>query len=200
MNKTSSDKKLPLKKLILILIGILILVVIITGGFFFYQYQQKQNLLKNPKIASVNEANALVVKIGKLIKLPNETPSVATISDIEKLKDQSLFKNAQNGDKVLIFSQSKKAIVYRPSENVLIEVGNLVINPNRSSSSGQLQSTDEKGSEIVKVSFYNGTKTAGLAKTEAKNIETKFSNIEIVDTKNAASDYQKTVVIDLSGK
>ncbi|HET7098669.1 MAG TPA: hypothetical protein VFI61_00305 [Patescibacteria group bacterium] len=75
------------------------------------------------------EANKLVAEVGLLIALPEgEKPTVATVSDIDKVKDQPFFKNAKNGDKVLIYTNAKKAILYRPSEKRIIEVGAVNIN------------------------------------------------------------------------
>jgi hypothetical protein len=52
----------------------------------------------------------------------DETPTIATVSDPEKLKDQPFFANAKKGDKVLIFSNSAKAILYSPTEDKIVEV------------------------------------------------------------------------------
>ena len=70
------------------------------------------------------EVDSLIAEVGSLIALPtDEKPTVATVSDVEKLKDQPFFKNAANGDKVLIYTNAKKAILYRPSEKKVVEVG-----------------------------------------------------------------------------
>lgn len=66
----------------------------------------------------------ILSKVEKNILLPeDETPTVATISDVEKLKSSQLFfAKAENGDKVLIYTKAKKAILYRPSIAKIIEV------------------------------------------------------------------------------
>lgn len=70
------------------------------------------------------ETESLISKVGKLINLPaDEKPTVATVTDESKIKDQVFFQKAQNGDIVLIYTNSQKAILYRPSENKIIEVG-----------------------------------------------------------------------------
>jgi hypothetical protein len=59
--------------------------------------------------------------------LPTEKPTIATVENTKKLTSQAFFKNARNGDKVLMYTQTKKAILYRPSEDKVIEVAYLNI-------------------------------------------------------------------------
>ncbi len=74
------------------------------------------------------EASQLLVEVGKLMVLPeNEQPTIATVTDLEKLKDQPFFAKAQVGDKVLIYTSAKKAILYRPTENKIIELAPLSV-------------------------------------------------------------------------
>lgn len=69
------------------------------------------------------EAQKLLAKISELMELPkNETPTIATITDRFLLPAQPFYLNAQNGDKVLIYMQTQKAILYRPSKHKIIEV------------------------------------------------------------------------------
>jgi len=129
--------------------------------------------------------NKLVKEVGQLIELPKETPTVATITDENKLKDQAFFANAKNGDKVLIFTNSKKAILYRPSLKKIIEVAPINL--------GQSQT------QTVKVAIYNGTKTVGLTKTAGADLKSKVSNADVITSGNASNDYSKTIVVDLTG-
>src|SRR5579859_3613649 len=115
---------LPLTKRSIILVGVILAVAVaaVPSVYFFNQYQKSQQALKNPNQAAVEEAKATIAQVGKLIELPSdEQPTVATITDANKLKDQAFFKNAQNGDKVLIYQKAKKGIIYRPSINKIIE-------------------------------------------------------------------------------
>jgi hypothetical protein len=153
--------------------------------------------LSKPSNAGI-AAEDLVLKVGKLIKLPNEKPEIATVSDISQLQSQSIFKNAQNGDKVLIFPKSKRAIVYRPSENIIVEVGNLVAAQVGSQSAEA--TTSESEVEKVTVTVFNATTTKGYAGRIGSELASKFSNIEISDTGNAVGAYNKTLVVDLTGK
>lgn len=106
------------------IIAVIFVVLVLIAGYFFIQYQNTQSLLKNPKQASDVEAKALVVQVGKLIELPTtENPTIATVSDSTKLADQPFFAKAINGDKVLLYSQAKMIILFRPSLNKIITIG-----------------------------------------------------------------------------
>ena len=173
------------------IVGLLIL-ALGFGGFSFYQYQQSQTELKrlkeNPQEAAIAEAKKLVERVGKLIDLPkDEEPTVANITDAKKLSDQAFFQAAQNGDKVLIYTKAKKAILYRPSSNKVIEVAPVDLGGGRQ--------TEQK----VTVALYNGTTTVGLTGTVERQLEGKFLNVDITVKENASkNDYEKTVVVALS--
>ena len=111
----------PPKTFSLYLLLSFIIIVSALSGYLYYQYQKVYS-------KSINKANAdassIVAAVGKLILLPvGETPTVATVTDITKLKDQPFFKNAVNGNKVLIFSISKLAIIYDLKRNIVVNVG-----------------------------------------------------------------------------
>lgn len=116
------------KRLILWLaIAILLLAAIGTAGYYLKRYRDSQAQLKklsaNSQQAAQDQNQQLIARIGKLTPLPTgETPTIATVTDITKLKDQPFFANAVNGDKVLIYTQAKKAYLYRPSTNKLINI------------------------------------------------------------------------------
>ena len=118
-------KRKPLKT-----IAIIVLVAIV--GLLIYQYIDARQEIKQLQKAtakieqSQNDSDAIIVKVSKLTILPAEQPTVATVSDITKLKTQAFFNNAKNGDKVLIFKNTKKAIIYRPSTNQIIEIAPIV--------------------------------------------------------------------------
>ncbi len=114
---------LKIKNIIMGLAAVALAAAIAFAGYFYIQYYQTQRLLKNPALAAAQQTQALLSDIGKLIELPaNETPTIATVSDVTKLQGQPFFAHAKNGDKVLIYTNAKKAILYRPSQNKIIEV------------------------------------------------------------------------------
>jgi hypothetical protein len=65
----------------------------------------------------------IVARVGKIMLLPeNETPTLAGVSDPSVLGDQAFFKNAKTGDVVLMYATSRRAILYDPVANKIIEV------------------------------------------------------------------------------
>ncbi len=112
-------RKISEMKLVFVIIAILLLSSISTTVFFYYKLQRATN----PDQAAKEELDLAVKKVGALMVLPDdETPTLATVSDPEKLKDQQFFARAEKGDKVLLYSKAKKAILYSSSKNKIIEV------------------------------------------------------------------------------
>ena len=103
---------------------VLFLALGIAGGIFICQQKPAWFGLSKGAAAVQAETDATVAKVGKLIALPtDEKPTVATVTDASKVKDQTFFQNSVNGDVVLIYTKAQKAILYRPSENKIVEVG-----------------------------------------------------------------------------
>ncbi|HYU64899.1 MAG TPA: hypothetical protein VEK36_01350 [Candidatus Paceibacterota bacterium] len=107
----------------------LIALVVGTSTLAFYFYN-KYNQVKqsSPQQETQSEVQRLVANVSKLILLPeNETPTVATVSDPTLLRDQPFFARAKIGDKVLIYANARRAILYDPVENKILEVAPLNI-------------------------------------------------------------------------
>lgn len=107
---------------------ILLVLLILALGSSAYFYRQLSVLRDNPQAVVKQEAEDLVNEVSKLIFLPEgEDPTIATIADAEKLKEQPFFARAKNGDKVLIYTKSKKAILYDVESHKIVEVAPLNI-------------------------------------------------------------------------
>lgn len=104
-------------------VATILIIASIPSYYFYNQYKKTQKLLTNPAAASQEEIKQLVKTVSRLIDLPpDEIPTVATVADVEKLKNQPFFARAKTGDKVLIYANAKKAILYDPVANKIIEV------------------------------------------------------------------------------
>jgi hypothetical protein len=109
--------------------SLIVMSAVVVGGGIMYgiMVYQQQHVQQQTVLSTQTQVDNALVQIGKLIELPKEIPTIATVSDVTKLQDQQFFSQAKNGDKVLIFAQAKEAILYRPSENKLIHVAPLNI-------------------------------------------------------------------------
>lgn len=110
-------------------------IVILAVTLLAYGYINTRNQLaelSNPKKANQNQTQELVSEISKYAQLPTgETPTVATVQDVSKLKGQPFFAGAQNGDKVLIYTKANKAVLYRPSTNKILQYSTINLNSNQ---------------------------------------------------------------------
>lgn len=109
---------------------IFIILVAILGSYgSFHYYNKYQSLKVNPNAEADQQTAKLLSALGNLMELPKgETPTVATISDKDKLAGQAFFSNALNGDILFAYTTSMKAILYRPSTNKIINVAPISIN------------------------------------------------------------------------
>lgn len=101
---------------------IILLLALVPAVYFYKQNRDAKSVNLNQTQNSQNEVNDIVAKAGKHALLPtDETPTLATVTDPDKLKNQSFFDQAIRDDKVLIYNQAKRAILYRPSLDKIIE-------------------------------------------------------------------------------
>lgn len=173
-----------------IITAFILVIAGIAGTYYFYnKYNNTKALLSNPSAINKAESEALLEKLKKLMVLPDEEPSIATILDINKLKDQPFFTNAENGDKVIIYTKAQIAILYSPGKNLIVNVAPV------STTEGQ------PNTETINVAIYNGTTTTGLTKSAEIKLKEEFPYINVVSRTNAIkNNYQKSLVVDLTGK
>jgi hypothetical protein len=121
-------------------VGVVLLVAAIGAAGYFYK--ELDELKKNPNKTAQDETAATIAAVGKLIALPEgEQPTLATVTDPEKLRTQAFFASAKTGDKVLIYTNAKKAILYNPTENKIIEVAPINIGNNTASGDTNVSGT-----------------------------------------------------------
>ncbi len=98
---------------------VITLMAISSAGYFWHQ----SRINNNQTAVADDNIDKLIARVGTLIMLPSdEKPTIATVSDPEALKDQHFFDNAKRGDKVIIYSNAKKAILYDPMANKIVNV------------------------------------------------------------------------------
>lgn len=96
-----------------------------TGAAVYY-YRQYSMLLSNAQLAQEKEHAQMLSRIGEFMALPQEKPTIVSITDREKFQNQQFFQKAQNGDKIVIFEAAKRVMLYRPSTKKVIDVAPLV--------------------------------------------------------------------------
>lgn len=107
------------KKLIIFLVAA---VLVLAGTSFYFFWHSRHNSSSSGAVEQ-SEANALAAKVGRLMILPtDEVPTIATVSDPSKLSGQPFFQNAKVGDKVLIYTNAKLAVLYDPSVNKIVTI------------------------------------------------------------------------------
>jgi hypothetical protein len=112
-------------------VPILALLLAVAVGLLGYMYFEIKDLKQDPGQLAQNEVEDLLARVRELIVLPtDETPTVATVSDPELLKDQPFFAHAKTGDRVLLYAKAKKAILYDPEAHVIVEVAPINLGDN----------------------------------------------------------------------
>jgi hypothetical protein len=122
-----SKKSESVVKRLAIIIGAIVVLGVIAWGVYS---SVKLSNMQNPEYIeqqSKAETQAIVDKVSKLIELPEGEPVLATVSDKAQLEGQPFFEKAENGDKVLIFTESSIAIIYRESTDKIINSGPIAI-------------------------------------------------------------------------
>lgn len=152
--------------------------VILLGIVASVQWYVKAH--RNPDVVRQAQISQLISEVGQRAVLPSgEEPTVRTVVNKDKVS-QAFLANAQDGDKVLLYFQAGKAIVYRPSSQQIVNIGPLA----------------EPASRIF---LRNGTTSASLP----SSIRTKLdqdTKYQIVSQDVAVRrSYTKTLVIDIAG-
>lgn len=83
----------------------------------------------------------LVERVERHAIVPQEIPVVYTITDVQELqKQQEFFMDATDGDKLLIFPQTAKAVIYSPDRDIVVTMGPVSIAPSDTKSATENQS------------------------------------------------------------
>jgi len=105
-------------------VHILIRLFFLASSFFvlclitFYIY--------TTQFSSKDTSSQILKDLSHLVVLPAEEPSLFRVGDTKELsKANSFFKDAKEEDILLIFTGSKKIILYRPGEKKIVTMGPL---------------------------------------------------------------------------
>ena len=136
----------------------------------------------------------------------DEAPTLATIVDVSKLREEVFFKNAEVDDKLFVYQQAQIAILYRPSVEKIVNMATLF-----DQSGGKAKTTvpaQVKGASTeaspgaqlqYKLAIYFASDSASLRAKVGKALNT-IPNVEV--TKEAltrGTEYKGAIIVDLKG-
>lgn len=168
-------------------------IVVLAAGVIGVYFNQRKSVVAETK----SEQEVIIESVSKLVQLPSEEPTIATVTDSTTLKSNQqtqFFHKAENGDKVILFSQAKKAILYRPSSEKIVEITSV----DSEEASAQAQINPDKPSAYSFV-IYNGTTINGLAAKMEEQLKVINPENSILKKGNAVdSSYQESILVDLT--
>jgi len=190
---TTTKKKLSFKTILRVVV---VLGLMGFAVWSFLKYQQAQEAVKklsSPEVqqeAVAKERSEILAKVSKLMLLPEgEEPTIATVTDAEVLAQyQPFFRNATNGDQVIIYVKSGKSIIYSPEKNIIVNVGTISVQGNN------VPKLDTENK--LQVEIRNGGATQERVDLLAEQLG-KVVNITAVKSA-AKKDYQGPVIVALT--
>ncbi len=146
--------------------------LVLTGSVFGFKNSQASS-----DITARNDDT--LAAVSKLVVLPeDEKPSITSVIDKTKV-GQPFLQNAENGDQVLLYLQSGKAIVYRPSTNKIVNMGPLEVPKPRV--------------------FIRDGRSGEIPEDFSEKISGTGEFVVTSQDKSAKQDYAETVIVDVSG-
>jgi len=180
-------KRFPQK----IISKLLFIGVVVAMAVFAYLYTDAKRELQmisttqGQTALAQKEVKDVTDKLGKLTIIPNEEPVVATILDSKMLATKSAFyTNAENGDKLVVYSSAQKAYIYSPIKNVIVNAGPLSVDQNQ---------TDRP----VRFELRNGAKDDQLLSKIKAQLDDQQQLISAV-TEASRKDYAQIFVIPIN--
>lgn len=192
--KKTKKRKSPMKFLITAAF-FLALGGLIAGGAVYSLARQYPDVLGiATMVTEEEERKKILLAVSKIMDIPkDETPTITTISESDKENPESYFKNGKTGDKVIAYTKSKRVILYRPSENKIMDIGFM-------SASASASPTPAALSKSMSIFIFNGTDTVGATRSIEAKLESIYTNFKISGRGVASkTDYPETLVVDLAG-
>jgi len=108
---------------------LLVLIIIIVLVGWTIQTSMQKNKEKKDKQVVIDRKDYILEdilkQVSKHVDIPKDIPLMATIDNASALKsDQVFYSDAADDDILLIFVE--KAIIYRPSKDILVNVGPVI--------------------------------------------------------------------------
>lgn len=126
-SELENTRQSPSSRLPKIKVALGVVMVLLLG---YYMLSDSKTTVTNTAAGESTEQAAadlaeVVASVGRHMSLPgDDEPVLAEVTDADALKaQQAFFADAVNGDKLLLFPKSLKAIIYSPSRDLIINAG-----------------------------------------------------------------------------
>lgn len=190
--------KKKVKKIVLIAANVLIIVGLsFTSGFYFVKYRNEKNnnLTTDQRIAKYEK------EISKSYTLPSgDKATLADVKSADELKkdeaNKDFFKDVVNGDILLIYTNSKLGILYRPDTKKIIKTGPLAFKQQLTAFIVGAKVDRDVVIATLKAAFTSDISTATEA--DAKTPLTAGSTV-VVDVTGKNADLAKRLASELKG-
>lgn len=109
--------------------SLLLLIAVIVLGVLYYNQHQELVRLKDPVLQTEyaqKQVQKVIDDMKKYVVIPaeEELKLLGIINNAEILKkDQAFYTNVENGDYVFLFSKTARALIWRPSDNKVVNFG-----------------------------------------------------------------------------
>lgn len=126
-----------------VVIVILAVATIVNIALFYMNYTNSQI----PPKTNQELADEVITSFGQIFNVPSgDQPAVIIITDIDKLRESeaTFYKDAVNGDHIIIIESTRLAVIYRKSENKIINAATITIDQN---AEGTEQTDDETNTQ-----------------------------------------------------
>jgi len=111
---------------ILIIVNIVLLLGL--GGATGYLFLENRDLNDQIGLTTEEKNRRLVEEISGVFDLPDETPIVAVVTDVDEFKGTyPTFDNAEQGDYLLFYRKNRLNILYRQSEKKVVKTADVVV-------------------------------------------------------------------------
>ncbi len=129
------------------LLSLLTISVSVLSFQLYWQSKQKISQLDHasPDVFTKLENKVIIAQVRRHMMLPKEDPLVDSVEKAASVRQEPFYANAEDGDKVLVFA--RRAILYRPSIDKIIEIG--YIRPISPTPEMQVQAQATSSSEPV---------------------------------------------------
>lgn len=191
--------KKNVKKIMLLVLNIVVIVGLGTSTVLFYiKYQdaKEASLTGDQKLAKYEK------EISKTYTLPtDEKAQLYDVNNADQLKkdetNKDFFKDIQNGDVLLIYTNNKLGIIYRPATKKIIKTGPLAFKQQLTAAIVGAKADRESVIAVLKQVFANDITSA--TEIDAKTPITAGETI-IVDLTGNNKDLAAKLASELKGK